>query len=149
METAGENASVSLVYLGSLIICLTCILDADTAGVPVVYVMAEDGFKPTGWLALLMGKALYVNGRSIEEMRGNMGELVRRVSGKQVTSLPPGSGGDVKAAAPTSFSPSPATSEVSLALKAMMEKMEMMAEEIKQTRADIAQLRSEIRASRQ
>jgi hypothetical protein len=51
---------------------------ADLKQVPIVYVWLEEDFQPSGWLALTMGKALYIPMFSPTQAKEQMDKLVER-----------------------------------------------------------------------
>lgn len=54
---------------------------ADSLGVPIVFVMAEE-FKPSGWLALVMGRALYISMFSEAQVAQHIDVLAIRLTEK-------------------------------------------------------------------
>ncbi|KAH9259154.1 hypothetical protein BASA81_002774 [Batrachochytrium salamandrivorans] len=98
MSHAVENASFVLAFItqhykesGN---CRKECEYADTIRVPIIYILAESKFKPTGWLALMMGKSLYISCTSVAQVSERIEEIVQRVKppsnrSDSVVSLPP------------------------------------------------------------
>lgn len=106
---------------------------ADTFGVPIVYVMAQQAYKPNGWLAMQMGKSLYVEIATLEEANERVPQITARVTNTSVVAAP--------AASPA---PINMTGDTNLLLKALMDKLVGMEEEIKSANTKLGSMEKEI-----
>ena len=48
-------------------------------GSPINYVMAQENYKPNGWLGIQLGKAIYIQGHSISTVERNLPGFIERV----------------------------------------------------------------------
>lgn len=53
---------------------------SDFLGVPMVFLMSEQNYSPTGWLALTMGKSLWVDISTSALVRANFSTVMKRIA---------------------------------------------------------------------
>lgn len=143
MASAVENASLVVAFVtkkykesGN---CRRECEYADTFEVPILYVLAEENFKPSGWLALQMGKSLYLTIATVEQADQRTGQIIARVRGGPT----PKSNGAL--GAPSAFNLlAPDSADAAGMWQQMMAKMDHMAQELTAVREESRAMRSEL-----
>ncbi|KAH9251147.1 hypothetical protein BASA81_011046 [Batrachochytrium salamandrivorans] len=145
MASAVENASFVVVFVtkkykesGN---CRRECEYADTFEVPIVYVLAEENFKPSGWLALQMGKSLYLTIATVEQADQRTGQIISRVRGG-TTPKSNGAGSPPSMLNLLSEDSTPTTNAVMW--QQMMAKMDQMSQELVAVREESRAMRNEI-----
>jgi hypothetical protein len=112
--------------------------DKENNNSPIVYIMAEESYKPNGWLGLQLGKTVWIGCWTTELVDSNLTQLLQRAKPSGASALPP-----VKVP-PSTVASKPATSspDVLGLLTAMKTQLDNMTASLEQLKTDQAAIKS-------